>query len=190
MDKDFLGDRKKALEDSFFAKENQKLLDKMRAEQHRKEAKAGLAEVAGISDDSTLEKLVGMGIEPDTWAALSLVPLVEVAWADGTLDPKERRAVLSAAEANGIAAGSAGAALLDSWLQARPGPELIAAWGEYMVEVCAGLEERERQALRSEILGRARSVAEAAGGILGMMNRISSEEEAVLAELEKPFAGS
>jgi hypothetical protein len=189
MDREFLGDRKKALEDSFFAKENQKLLDKMRAEQHKKEAKAGLAEVAGISDESVLEKLASMGIEPDTWAALSLVPLVEVAWADGSLDPKERRAVLSAAEANGVEPGSASAALLESWLHQRPGPELISAWGEYMVVVCAGLEEGQRKTLRREIVGRARSVAEAAGGILGLLNRISSEEEAVLAELEKPFAG-
>lgn len=188
MDREFLGDRKKALEDSFFAKENQKLLDRMRAEQHKKEAKAGLAEVAGISDADVLEKLVSLGIEPDTWAALSLVPLVEVAWADGSLDPKERRAVLSAAEANGVVAGSPGAALLETWLRARPGPELISAWGEYMVVLCAGLDEAERQKLRREILGRARSVAEAAGGILGLLNRISSQEEAVLAELEKPFA--
>ncbi len=190
MEREFLGDRKKALEDSFFAKQNQKLLEKMRAEQHRKEAKASLAEVAGIADDATLEKLVGMGIEANTWAALSLVPLVEVAWADAVLDPKERRAVLAAAETNGVAAGSASAELLEAWLRERPGPELLAAWGEYMVAVCAGLDEREREALRKEILGRARSVAEAAGGILGLLNRVSSQEEAVLAELEKPFASS
>ncbi len=189
MDNEFLGDRKKALEDSFFAKQNQKLLEKLRAEQAKREARTGLAQVAGISDPAVLDKLVELGIRPDTWAALSLVPLVEVAWADGKLEPKEREAVLSAAEANGIASGSASFELLESWLRARPGGQLLQAWGEYMVGVCSSLDEGERAALRDQILGRARAVAEAAGGLLGLINRVSPQEETVLAELEKPFAG-
>jgi hypothetical protein len=187
MDREFLGDRKKALEESFFDKENRKLLEKLRAEQRKKEAKAGLAQIAGIRDEAVLAKLVELGIEPDTWTALSLVPLVEVAWADGTLDDKERRAVLSAAEAHGVASGSASHQLLESWLRARPDARLLEAWGEYMVGVCAELEEGPRRALKADILGRARAVAEAAGGILGLINRVSAQEEAVLAELEKPF---
>jgi hypothetical protein len=189
MDSEFLGDRKKALEDSFFARQNQQLVEKMRATQQKREARTGLAEVSGISDDAVLDKLVELGIGPDTWAALSLVPLVEVAWADGRLDDKERRAVLSAAEANGVVSGSASYQVLESWLRARPNARLLEAWGEYMVGVCQALEEGPRQALKAEILGRARRVAEAAGGILGLIRRVSSEEEAVLTELEKPFSG-
>ena len=41
--------------------------------------------------------------------------------------------------------------------------------------------------MREKILGRARAVAEAAGGILGFGSKISPEEEVVLAELEKAF---
>jgi hypothetical protein len=186
---EFLGDRKKALEDSFFAKENKKLLDRLRAEKEKKAAKEGLAQVSGISDAVVLDRLVEIGIGPDTWTALSLVPLVEVAWADGKLDAKERRAVLSAAEANGVSAGSPSYQLLESWLAQRPQARLLEAWGEYMVGVCGQLGEGEREALKSEILGRARSVAEAAGGILGLINRVSAEEEALLAELEKAFGG-
>jgi hypothetical protein len=115
------------------------------------------------------------------------VPLVEVAWADGELAEKERRAVLSAAEANGVAEGSAGYELLESWLATRPGPELLRAWGEYMVALCAELDEGARRALERQILGRARAVAESAGGILGVVNKVSSREKALLAEIEKPF---
>ena len=39
MAKDFLGDRKQALEESFFAKENAKLLDKLKAQKDKKAAK-------------------------------------------------------------------------------------------------------------------------------------------------------
>jgi hypothetical protein len=98
--------------------------------------------------------------------------------------------VLSGAEANGVAVGSAGYELLESWLQRRPGPELLRAWGEYMVGVSSALGEDDRRALKEQILGRARAVAESAGGILGLLNRVSAEEERVLAQLEKAFAAS
>ena len=185
-DREFLGDRKKALEDSFFAKQNQRLLEKMRAEQQKKETLEALRQTAEISDAEVLGRLVDLGIGADTWAALSLVPLVEVAWADGVLDPKERRAVLSGAEAHGVAAGSPSHQLLESWLERRPGPELLQAWGEYMVGVAGALSEPERKALRKQILGRARAVAESAGGFLGL-KKVSVEDERVLAELEKAF---
>lgn len=186
-DREFLGDRKKALEDSFFAKQNQRLLEKMREEQRKKEAREALQQATGLSDAEVLGRLVDLGIGADTWAALSLVPLVEVAWADGVLDPKERRAVLSGAEAHGVIPGSASHELLQSWLERRPGPELLQAWGEYMVGVSGALSESERRALKEQILGLARGVAESAGGLLGL-KRISVEEERVLAELEKVFS--
>jgi hypothetical protein len=55
------------------------------------------------------------------------------------------------------------------------------------VGLCAGLDPAPKNALRDEILGRARTVAEAAGGFLGLGNKISSEEEVVLQQLAKPF---
>jgi hypothetical protein len=56
-----------------------------------------------------------------------------------------------------------------------------------MVDLCATLDAGEQAKLRDEILGRARAVAEAAGGILGLVNRISPQEEKILQELAKPF---
>jgi uncharacterized membrane protein YebE (DUF533 family) len=114
MADEFLGDRKKALEESFFAKESAKLLERMKAEKEQRATKEELAEISGIRDEAVLDKLVEMNIEIDTWAAISLVPLVEVAWADGKIDDKERSAVLSAAEANGIFPDSPSYALLGS----------------------------------------------------------------------------
>ena len=146
-----------------------------------------LARVAGDAHPEVLDKLVELGIGPETWAALEIVPLVEVAWADARMEAKERSAVLAAAEANGIEAGSPSHQLLENWLTHRPDARLLAAWGEYIVGLCADLDPAQRSALREEILGRARSVAEAAGGFLGLGNKISPEEEVVLQQLAKPF---
>ena len=187
MEKKFLGDREKALEESFFAKQNKELLERMRSQQRHEEAREGLAKISGISDEAVLAKLVELDIEPATWAAIALAPLVEVAWADGKVDEKERRAVLAAAEASGVASGSPSYLLLENWLARRPDARLLQAWGEYIVGLCARLGKSESHALRDEVLGRARAVAEAAGGILGLGNKISPEEEVILEQLAKAF---
>ena len=68
----------------------------------------------------------------------------------------------------------------------------VATYGE--VAALAGLRGRARQvgyalhALRDEVLGRARAVAQATGGFLGMGSKISVEEEVVLGQLAKAFA--
>jgi hypothetical protein len=187
MADEFLGDRKKALEESFFAKENSRLLERLRSESKHKSVRQGLTEISGISDEAVIDKLVALDIQPDTWAAISVIPLVEVAWADGKVDDKERRAVLSAAEANGIFPGSPSFALLESWLARRPDVRLMEAWGEYVVDLCASFGAREKAAVKEKVLGRAREVALATGGFLGFGPKISPEEAVVLAELAKAF---
>jgi hypothetical protein len=187
MPDQFLGDRKKALEESFFAKAHAKILERMRIEEKRKAAREQLAQVSGIDDEAVLAKLADLDIEAGTWAAISLVPLVEVAWADGKIDEKEREAVLSSAEANGIVRGSPSYELLEYWLARRPDARLLQVWGEYMVGLCAKLGDGEKSTVKEKVLGRARDIAKAAGGFLGLGSKISAEEEVMLRELEKAF---
>jgi hypothetical protein len=61
------------------------------------------------------------------------------------------------------------------------------AWGEYIVDLCANLGEGEKTLVKEDIIGRARAVAKAAGGFMGLGSKISAEEEIVLIELEKAF---
>jgi hypothetical protein len=184
---DFLGDRKKALEDSFFAKQNAALLERMRGDREAQATREGLQRASGLSDPEVLARLVELGIAPETWSAISLVPLVEVAWANGQVEEKERIAVLSGAEANGVISGSPAYELLEGWLARRPDARLLAVWGECIVSLCSRLSPAERSSFRKQVLGRAREVAAAAGGFLGLGNKISAEEEVVLEQLAKAF---
>ena len=182
-----LRDRERALEEQFFAKQSEELKRRLREKQDRAETAASLSEVSGITQRDVVERLVVLGIRAGTWAAVSLVPLVEVAWANGKVEENERRAVLSAAEANGVTPGSEAHEMLESWLRHRPDAGLLQTWGEYIVALTASLPPAQLSAVRNEILGRAKHVAESAGGFLGLGNKVSPEERVVLEQLEKAF---
>jgi uncharacterized membrane protein YkoI len=107
MSEEFLGDRRKALEEEFFAKQNQRLLRQLRETTAAKATHDALAAASGITDAAVLAQLAAVDLNSETMAALALVPLVEVAWADGTLDAKERSALLAAAEDAGLSQDSA-----------------------------------------------------------------------------------
>ncbi len=185
-DSQILADRKKALEEEFFARHERELVERVRLEAAEKERKTGLAEASGIRDAEVIDRLAALGLDAGTVAALGLVPLVEVAWADRELHEKEREAVLRAAGDAGATDGTAAHALLLKWLDKRPGPELLAAWKGYVGALVESLDTTERQALRDGILGRARGVAESAGGFLGL-GKVSEVEEQKLQELEAAF---
>jgi len=146
----------------------------------------GRAELGAMMEPVLVDRLADMGIAADTITALTLIPLVEVAWADGRMDEPERLAVLAGAEAVGIARASASFELLRIWLADPPGPEVRLAWQEYIRTVCEELSVEGRLRLRAAIVGRARNVASAAGGFLGL-GAVSRTEERVLEALEAAF---
>lgn len=188
MSNQALGDRGKALEDAFFARQNEALRQRLREMGDAKQKKEEFSAASGIMDDAVLERLTALNIGSDTLAALSLVPVVMVAWADGGIDPKERSAALSAAAEAGLDKQSASYQLLDQWLAKRPPAELLAAWKDYMRAISATLDRESKQALKAELLSRARRVAEAAGGFLGIGRNVSASEQAVLDDLETALA--
>ncbi len=131
-----------------------------------------------------------LGIRAETVAALSLVPLVEVAWADGVLDPPERRAVLERVGAAGFVSGSIEHAMIEAWLDRQPPPQLLTAWTHLVQGMCEQLDSEGRARLKRALLDRARAVAKTSGGVLGFGERVSGVEAAVLARLEAPFTST
>ena len=174
----------KALEEAFFAEENARLLEQLRKESAKEERRAALREVVMIQDENYLDHLIELGIGPETVLALSLVPLMAVAWADGQLDERERQAVLKAAEQRGVAADSPGRQLLETWLSRAPDPHLFEAWKRYIGSIWETFTEDQRREMRANLMDWMTGVAEAAGGFLGMTSKISAPERAVLQEVE------
>jgi hypothetical protein len=183
MSENLLDDRRRALEEAFFARRNEELRQRMIEKDSAAGRKNALSVASGITDDAVLETLVSLDIQGDTLTALSLVPLVMVAWADGSIDDKERAAVLFGATKAGLPERGAAYEMLGQWLARRPSPELFAAWRSYSGAIMAKLPADSKYRLKSEILARAHAVAEAAGGFLGLGQKVSAAEEQVLRDL-------
>jgi hypothetical protein len=174
------------LEDAFFLQQDKILMDKFHQFETIKKTKESLAKVSGITNPEVLQKLVELDIQPDLVASLALVPLVEIAWADGKIDANEKEAVLKA-DAQLFTKDSPDMAVLKQWLEHKPGPELLIAWKEYIKGLCQQLTSKQKVSLKSEVIGHAREVAEAAGGFLGLGSKISKAEQKMLDQLEAAF---
>jgi hypothetical protein len=180
--------RGRMLEDLFFAEQDARLIAKQKELARMARTQQALADVSGITNQEVLRKLVELEISPDLLASLAVVPLVEVAWADGSVDEREQKAILDGAAGAGMGRGSVDYELLEEWLTKPPPASLLEAWVHYIAGLCEALSEQDRKSLEVSLLSRARLVAEAAGGFLGLVSRVSAREEAILNRMAKAFA--
>lgn len=185
--KDALRARGAALEETFFRRQDQKLIQQMRDQWDREREAESLKIESGIHDNAVIEELINVGVHPGTLQALTLVPAIHTAWANGFVERKERDAVMKAAESIGITCDSTSGKLLISWLEAKPGPELFATWQDYVTALHGVLDTAACQRVREYAVSTATTVAEAAGRILGM-NATSAAEKTAIREIEEAFA--
>jgi hypothetical protein len=181
-----VGERSRALEDEFFRKEDERLIAKLKELKAKEATREELSRISGIKNTAILDRLIQLGIHPQTMAALAIVPLAEVAWADGALDAKEEQAILDRAAKSGVAPGSTSHELLKSWLERRPEPRLLTAWIHMIQGISESLTAEQVEALRAGLVERVRAVASASGGVLGV-GKISSAEAEMIRQLESAF---
>jgi hypothetical protein len=184
MSGDFLHNRRCALEDAFFAKHDKVLRRRLQEAGGTASKRQAITTATGTTDPAVPDKLAGLGGGGNTLAALSLVPLVVAAWVGGSIDGRERAAILSGAGAAGLDQDGASCALLERRLAQGPSSELMEAWKAYVGAVSSTLNDAGRKTLKGELLERAPVVAEAAGGILGLARKVSPAEDAALKQLE------
>ncbi len=175
------------LEEAFFARQSLEQIQRMREEKNAGLEREELTRASGISRAEILDELRKTGIKPETLAALSLIPLIRVAWADGELDEKEKQAILQAVHDEGISKGSPSYEMLQAWISEEPEEVFYQTWADYVGALSEVMEGKAFNALREEILGFAHKVADASGGFLGLGKKTSSVEQKALDELEKAF---
>ncbi len=188
MSEDIFLRRRKSFEEEFFVRRDADLVDKLRKQLEKEQPRETLKQITGIQDEVVIDTLVALHVDRDTLAAFALYPLVEVAWADGKVDDREFQAFLTAAAEHGITPGTPGHEALRAFLKESPREEARKAWFAWAAELKRKLEPAERRQVRDALLARARAVAEASGGILGLGSRISAGEQRVLTAIEQAFS--
>lgn len=181
-DEHLLKKQAKDLEEAFFAQENERLLRELREKAEVEEKRQALGAVLKTKDPEIIDHLLELGVGPESVLAVALVPLAAVSWADGSLDDKERKAILKAASERGVKPGSASYAMLEVWLKEKPHPRLMDAWKSYARGIWEQLTDSEKILMHDKIVGQAREIAEAAGGFLGFAS-ITPQEKSLLEEL-------
>ena len=177
---DLFDDRKKALEEEYFRKKEQELIEKLKQRARAEAERQGLAESAGVTNEQILEAFREMGLDRETVALLHLIPLLEVAWSDGSVSAKERAGILEMARARGITEGSPAHRKLLGWLGNRPDSVLFGRARTVMHDLLASMSEDKRQVASRDLVAACEEIAAASGGILGLGSRTSPEERAVI----------
>jgi hypothetical protein len=181
-----LADRGRSLEEEYFRAKDRELVEKMKRAAAAEATRQQLSARSGLQDPELVKELEALGFTPDTVDLLPLVPLVQVAWAQGDVDEAERKLLLRLARARGIVEGSAADRQLADWLSHRPSADVFARATRL---VRAVLQSPTQQAMTADDLVKySESIAEASGGVFGL-KRISAEERAVIEALAADLKG-
>ena len=183
-DKEFLGDRRRTQEEEYFQRREQELIAKLQQRAREDATRGRLAERAGVADQEILRDLDMLGFTPETVMLLHLVPLLQVAWAEGSVSDGEQALMVEAARARGIEAGSAADSQLATWLATRPSLDFFEGTLRAIVAILQARPPEQREASRRELLSSCTAIASASGGVLGV-GKLSPQERNVLAHISQ-----
>jgi uncharacterized membrane protein YebE (DUF533 family) len=142
---------------------------------HEKEAdehnKRKIAGSLGTDDQAVVDHIHALGLDGEVVEVIHLLPLIQIAWADGSVSVRERAAIMEAVEAHGVAPHSPAALFVASLLESRPSDTLLDEILAILREILAA-----RNLHPSSMLEACQEVAAASGGLLGLGNKVSGEE--------------
>jgi hypothetical protein len=176
--------RGRSFEERYFHAKDAELVEKLQAVFRCCQDREELKRVTGLRDEALLDRLVDLNVRGEMMTAFKLLPLVEIAWADGMLDHREADAVEHAASRFGITPGPAMDRLRE-WLRRGPTPELRALWLRYAEELRKMLTPAQLDEFREDLLRTARGIADCSGGVLNVFFNTSEAEKRIMDEVRK-----
>jgi tellurite resistance protein len=158
-------------EDAYFRKQDEEL---------RKRLRDQLSEAAGDlgakkDELSVAQRIQALGFAGPRLRVFDLMPLVHVAWADGSVSRQERAAILDIVKARGNEPGSEPYLMIETLLEVRPTDEFLAQ-SLAVLKLAVGGSRAE------SIVELCLQVANASGGFMNVGN-VSAEEKAQIAAI-------
>ncbi|MQA29113.1 MAG: hypothetical protein GEU82_04635 [Luteitalea sp.] len=185
---DQLGKRGRALEEDYFRRKDQELIEKMREKVAAERAQQALGATTGLTDPALLQELQTLGFTLDTVSLLPLVPVLQVAWAEGGVTAGERNLIRRLAEVRGIKTGTPADAQLTSWLEHRPPDAVFAGAGRLIRAMMETNADVVGDLSADDLVAYSEKVAAASGGVFGI-GRVSGEERELLASIAADLKG-
>jgi hypothetical protein len=106
-DNDGITSDARAREEEYFRRKDRELVESLRRAAEADASRQALERTSGIHDPVMLQELEALGFTPDTASLLPLVPIVQVAWAEGGVSDDERKLIVQFARGRNIPEGSA-----------------------------------------------------------------------------------
>lgn len=128
------------------------------------------------------ERLVRLGFDSETACVLHILPLIQVAWANGEISRRERSRILQVLKVRDIPEGSRAFIMCESMLTTRPTEAFLHASLECLRDI---LHSSRGNAAREErqLIDLCVEIAEVSGGLFGLHRTVSTTERAVIAEI-------
>ncbi|HQR33858.1 MAG TPA: hypothetical protein PLK30_14070 [Blastocatellia bacterium] len=178
-EKNIFADREHWLEEEYFRKQEQELIEKIHQRQFREADRQRLAEITGLKDDDALAALQDLGYSSETVELLHMLPLVEVAWASGAITDKHRNAITKIARMRGIAEDSESDQRLMQWLAEKPSEQLFETSLRATRLMLEALPTEEQEHSRKDLLLHCNQIAHALYGRLWGHEVIHEEEQMI-----------
>jgi hypothetical protein len=175
--------RQRVSEEDYFRKKDRELIERMREAAAADQARRELGAKTGLTDPALLGALQELGFTPATVALLPLVPVVQMAWAEGGVTPVERAMVVDLARKRGIEAGNDADRQLSDWLTLRPSQDVFDGAMRLISAMLATASGSHGGVNADDVIQSAEAIASASGGILGI-GKVSAEERALLAQIQ------
>jgi hypothetical protein len=134
---------------------------------------------SGVAEEGVLRALEALGLSDETVSLLHIVPLVHVAWIDGTVSARAADHIIVVARERKIEDKSEAYRLLAEWLGSEPSEALFPDALEAIGIVLQQQTSVERRRYVQTLLQHSATVAAASGGILGFAKVSNREREAL-----------
>jgi len=174
-------------EGEYFHRLDSQLIHDMRERAAAEEERRRMAEISRIEDPRILEELEKLGYTHTTVILLHLVPLVELAWCDGSVSSAERSCILAIATARGVSEDTPAWQQLTHWLEHRPSQEFFKGTWRQIEAQFDSLPANEQKVSEDALIESCTDFAVRTCQRFGWTSRICSAKRKLLDEMATRF---
>ena len=148
---------------------------------------ASILTALNLSDRQLAEKMLLLGFDAETASVLYLLPLIQVAWANGSVSRGERAQILRILRLREIAEGSRAWQMCESLLESRPTDAFLHNSRRLLQGMLKNKGRAVEVQVERELIELCLDVAEVSGGIFGFGRRVSRAEEDAIRAIAAMF---